>query len=129
MPVRPDMVGITVRDLQASLQFYRLLGLDIPVAPDDEQHVEITTPNGYRIAWDAEAMIKGIYPDWQTPTGQRVGLAFLCDSPAEVDTTYARLVAAGYTGRKEPWDAFWGQRYAVVEDPDGLGVDLFATLQ
>ena len=38
------------------------------------------------------------------------------------------LVEAGYTGEKEPWDAFWGQRYAIVQDPDGNGVDLFAPL-
>jgi uncharacterized glyoxalase superfamily protein PhnB len=29
----------------------------------------------------------------------------------------------------EPWDAFWGQRYAVVHDPDGNGVDLFCPLK
>jgi hypothetical protein len=28
----------------------------------------------------------------------------------------------------KPWDAFWGQRYAVVHDPDGNGVDLLAPL-
>jgi uncharacterized glyoxalase superfamily protein PhnB len=61
--------------------------------------------------------------------GQRIGLAFKCDSPAEVDAAYARITAAGYTGRKAPWDAFWGQRYAVVEDPDGNGVDLFAPMR
>ena len=60
--------------------------------------------------------------------GQAMGLAFKCGSPAEVDEVYARITAAGYKGRKAPWDAFWGQRYAVVEDPDGNGVDLFAPL-
>jgi uncharacterized glyoxalase superfamily protein PhnB len=45
-----------------------------------------------------------------------------------VDETYARVVAAGFTGEKEPYDAFWGQRYANVADPDGNVVDLFAAL-
>ena len=126
MPIRPDMVGLTVRDMQASLKFYRLLGLDIPDVPDSDPYAEVITPNGYRISWNKEEMVKGIYPDWEEPRGQRIGLAFLCDSPAEVDEVYARLVAAGYEGRREPWDAFWGQRYAVVVDPDGLSVDLFA---
>jgi uncharacterized glyoxalase superfamily protein PhnB len=45
-----------------------------------------------------------------------------------VDAAYQRLTAAGYAGRKEPWDAFWGQRYATVLDPDGNSVDLFAPL-
>ena len=46
MPIRPDMVGLTVRDMQASLRFYRLLGLDIPEVPDTEQFTEVITPNG-----------------------------------------------------------------------------------
>ena len=37
-----------------------------------------------------------------------------------------KLVSLGYDGYKKPWDAFWGQRYAVVHDPDGNAVDLFA---
>jgi uncharacterized glyoxalase superfamily protein PhnB len=45
-----------------------------------------------------------------------------------VDATYADLVGAGYEGHLEPWDAFWGQRYAAVNDPDGHTVDLFAPL-
>jgi uncharacterized glyoxalase superfamily protein PhnB len=28
----------------------------------------------------------------------------------------------------EPWDAFWGQRYATAKDPDGNHVDLFASI-
>jgi uncharacterized glyoxalase superfamily protein PhnB len=57
-----------------------------------------------------------------------MGLAFACDSPAEVDKLYGELVAAGYEGHKEPWDAFWGMRYALVHDPDGNGVDLYCPL-
>ena len=25
-----------------------------------------------------------------------------------------------------PWDAFWGQRYATVVDPNGVWVDIYA---
>jgi uncharacterized glyoxalase superfamily protein PhnB len=68
-----------------------------------------------------------IDPDWTPPKGgQPMALAFGCDSPEEVDQTYARVIATGHQGHKEPWDAFWGQRYAVVVDPDGNHVDLYA---
>jgi uncharacterized glyoxalase superfamily protein PhnB len=81
------------------------------------------------VSWDTIANIRSFAPDWEPPRGgHAVGLAFVCDSPAEVDKVYAELVEAGYTGRQEPWDAFWGQRYATVEDPDANGVDLFAAL-
>jgi len=128
MSIQPDMIGLTVRDMGAALKFYRMLGLAIPEAMEGEDHVEVITPNGYRIAWDNVELIKGLYPDWVEPVGQRMGLAFKCDSPAEVDATFARLTAAGYQARRAPWDAFWGQRYAVIMDPDGNGVDLFAAL-
>ncbi|HEV2092461.1 MAG TPA: VOC family protein [Rubrobacter sp.] len=59
--------------------------------------------------------------------GHRMALAFLLPTPAAVDEKYAELAALGH-GRKEPWDASWGQRYAVAADPDGNPVDLFAPL-
>jgi uncharacterized glyoxalase superfamily protein PhnB len=67
-------------------------------------------------------------PDWEEPRGHRMGLAFLAESPAEVDAVHARLTAAGYVSRKDPYDAFWGQRYATLMDPDGNPVDVFAPL-
>lgn len=125
---KPDMVGMVVADMGRALDFYRVLGLDIPAGVEGAPHVEVHS-NGYRIAWDSLAMMQGIYPDWQVPTqGQRMSLAFKCDSAAEVDQLYQQVLAKGYNGYKEPWDAFWGQRYAVVIDPDGNLVDLFAPL-
>jgi uncharacterized glyoxalase superfamily protein PhnB len=122
---KPDMIGITVRDMAKALAFYRLIGLDIPSGVETEQHVECKS-NGYRIAWDSLELMKSLNPDWVEPVGNRIGLAFLCESPAEVDALYERVVAAGYAGHKAPWNAFWGQRYAVVVDPDGNLIDLFA---
>jgi uncharacterized glyoxalase superfamily protein PhnB len=86
----------------------------------------VITPNGYRLSWNALEMIKQIDPE---PVGHRMELAFKCDSPAEVDAAHARLTEAGYHGYKPPWDAFWGQRYAIVDDSDGNHVSLFAELK
>ncbi len=61
-------------------------------------------------------------------TGHAIALAFCCATPAEVDELFAQLVAAGAPAKKQPWDAFWGQRYASVLDPDGNQVDLFCEL-
>jgi uncharacterized glyoxalase superfamily protein PhnB len=72
--------------------------------------------------------VKQLNPNWQPPVGHRMGLAFLCESPGLVDATVQGLAGAGYKGATQPWDAFWGQRYAQVEDPDGNVVDLFASL-
>ena len=123
---QPDMLGMVVSDMAAALRFYRLLGLDIPAEVENEPHVEVTLPGGFRIAWDSLEMIKGMDPGWVKPVGQRMTLAFKCDNAAEVDALHQRVVDGGYRSHKAPWDAFWGQRYAIVIDPDGNTVDLFA---
>jgi catechol 2,3-dioxygenase-like lactoylglutathione lyase family enzyme len=128
MPVKPAVIELVVTDMARTLAFYRLLGLEIPPDADGEPHVE-TAFAGLRLAFDTEDTIRSFDPGWTPPTGgHRSALAFSCDDPAEVDTTWARLTAAGHVGHLEPWDAFWGQRYAVVHDPDGRPVDLFAAL-
>ena len=127
MTPRPDLIGLVVADMAASLAFYRALGLDLPGDADGRPHVEHPLPGGLRLAWDTVATIRSFDPEWTPPTGShRVALAFACDSPDEVDDTYNRLVAAGHEGHKAPWDAVWGMRYAIVHDPDGNAVDLFA---
>ncbi|QKV92624.1 VOC family protein [Streptomyces sp. NA02950] len=129
MTPRFDAISMVVADMAAALAFYRRLGLDIPAEADTQPHAEATLPGGTRLLWDTVETVRSFDPDWTPPSGSgRISPAFLCDSPAEVDTVYAELVRAGAQGHKEPWDAFWGQRYAVVLDPDGNGVDLFAPL-
>lgn len=127
MTPRLDMIGLVASDLPRTLAFYRALGLALPPDADHAPHVEITLPGGLRLAWDTVDVVRSFDPDWQPPAGgHRAALAFRCEDAAEVDATYARMVDAGFTGHVEPWDAVWGQRYAVLRDPDGTAVDLFA---
>lgn len=121
-----NAIGIVSSNLRASIAFYRLLGVDFP--EDGEGHIEATLPSGLRFMLDAEEVVKSFRPDWARATGNQLALAFECASPAEVDETYEQVTAAGFVGEKEPWDAFWGQRYAQLADPDGVPVDLFAAL-
>ena len=123
-----NAIGLVTSDMAESCRFYRTLGVDVREPGPDDDHFEATLPSGVRLMWDTEEMIRGIDPEWTPPTGQRIGLAFHCGDPAVVDATYARLLEAGFRSKKEPWDAFWGQRYAQVLDPDGNAVDLFAPL-
>jgi uncharacterized glyoxalase superfamily protein PhnB len=53
-------------------------------------------------------------------------LGFKVGSRERVDEIYADLVAAGYRGQQSPYDAFWGARYAVIEDPDGNAVGVMS---
>lgn len=131
----PDMaptfnaIGLAVADMAAALTFYRRLGLDIPAEADTEPHAEAQLPGGVRLMWDTLELVRSLEPDLNLTDGDgRMSLAFQCADPAEVDTTYDRMTTAGYHGHREPWDGFWGQRYAVLRDPDGNSVDLYAPL-
>jgi catechol 2,3-dioxygenase-like lactoylglutathione lyase family enzyme len=127
MPARLDVIGLVVADMARSLAFYRRLGLVAPAEAEREPHVEISLPGGLRLAFDTEETIRSFDPDWTPPSGgDRMGLAFLMESPAEVNQVYDELTSLGYEGYKQPWDAFWGQRCAIILDPDGIGVSLFA---
>jgi uncharacterized glyoxalase superfamily protein PhnB len=123
-----NAIGIVVSDMATSIRFYRLLGLDMPDTPD-EGHVEASMPSGTRLMLDSEEVLRSFRPDWSRQTGNQLSLAFECSGPAEVDEFYARMTGAGFHGEKEPWDAFWGQRYAQLQDPDGVSVDLYAPLE
>jgi uncharacterized glyoxalase superfamily protein PhnB len=128
MSVRFDALGIVVDDMAGTLAFYRLLGLDIPVEADSEAHVEVNLARGLRLMFDTVDVVRS-FSEWEPPAGgHRIGLAFLCSSPGEVDERHTALVAAGYESHVDPFDAPWGQRYATVLDPNGNPVDLFAPL-
>ena len=121
-----NAIGIVASDAARSIAFYRLLGVDFPT--DGEGHIEATLPSGVRLMLDAEEVVRSFRSDWERTTGNQLALAFECASATEVDEVFERVRAAGFDVEKEPWDAFWGQRYAQVRDPDGVPVDLFAAL-
>ena len=119
-------IGLVVEDMDRSLAFYDRLGLKVPEDAAGP-HVELALPGGLRLMLDSREEIQKFDPAWSAPQGSpRVSLAFDCGTPSAVDEIYQQVIAAGATSHLEPWDAFWGQRYASVLDPDGNGVDLFA---
>lgn len=122
-----NAVGIVTTEMARSLDFYRLVGLDVPDTPEGG-HVNIEIGNGIRLMLDSEAEMRQFRPDWKRETGNQLALAIQYESPSHVDDAYARVTAAGFDGEKAPWDAFWGQRYAQLRDPDGVPVDLYATI-
>ena len=129
MAPRIDVVGLVVSDMAASLGFYRRLGFEFAAGAETEGHVETSLPGGLRLILDSTEIIHSFDPGWMRPTGDhRIALAFACESPAEVNSVYRELVDAGYESHLEPWDAFWGQRYASIHDPDGNAIELFAAL-
>ena len=132
MAPRLDAVGVVISDLARAVAFYRLLGVDFrPGAEDSEHgHAEAMLDGGVRLLLDTEASVSSFDPGWQRGDGQSgAALGFRCEGPAAVDQLYRQAVEAGARPNKEPWDAFWGQRYAQLRDPDGNPIDLYADLR
>jgi catechol 2,3-dioxygenase-like lactoylglutathione lyase family enzyme len=123
-----DQVNIVARDMDAAVAFYRRLGLDIPDrAPAwDPHHRSAEVESGADLDIDSEVFAQQWDAGWPGATRGGCVLGFKLASRAEVDRVYADLTGAGYRGQQEPWDAFWGARYAIVEDPDGNAVGLMS---
>jgi uncharacterized glyoxalase superfamily protein PhnB len=122
-------IGVVVEDLDRARSFYRLLGLEIAEDPEGHGHAEVELPGGLRLMFDTVDTMKSFDPSWSRGQGSpTAALAFAFDSPADVDAKYEELLAAGGQKHLAPWDAFWGMRYASLRDPDGNGVDLYASV-
>ena len=125
---RLNAIGLVAADLGRSAAFYRALGYDVPEpTPESGGHLDIDL-GGFRLMLDSEEVIRSFDSDWSGSGGGRVSLAVQCASPEEVDRRHVELSALGSGSHLEPFDAFWGQRYATVLDPDGVHVDLYAPL-
>ena len=125
---RLDAVTVTSTDLQKTVAFYTQLGFVFAPLGAEDRHVEPMTKDGdVRLMIDAAGLIEQLTGHRPVPPNH-ASFAMLCDSPAQVDAIAAAVKSAGHALTVEPWDAFWGQRYATVKDPDGYQIDLFAPL-
>ena len=126
---RIDAIGIVSSELDRTVAFYRALGCDVP-EPSAEMGGHVEIPLGAaRLMIDTEEVIRSFSPDGESPARGHVTLAARCASPAELDQRHAELSGLGEGSVLEPFDAFWGQRYASVLDPDGVQIDLYAALE
>ena len=124
---RLDAVGVVVSDMATSVAFYRRVGVAFDDGAEASDHAQADLGGGVRLMLDTAELIQSIDPQWSPTSPGRVSLAVALEQPDDVDALYAELAADGY-GHAEPWDAFWGQRYATAVDPDGTRVDLYAPL-
>ncbi len=126
--MRLNALGILCADIHASLEFYRSLGVPFGDFDPAEGHYSADVGGGIRLMLDTHEIAASFIEGFTPPQGNDVmTLAVEFDTPREVDAAYASITAAGHPPVRAPFDAFWGQRYATVADPDGNHVDLYAT--
>lgn len=124
-----DAVAVSTSDMDRAKAFYALLGFDFVGGFESDDHVEPVRRAGEpRLMIDSAALMEKLTGEPPRAPNHSI-FAMLCDSPAEVDAYAANIKEAGFAVLTEPWDAFWGQRYATVADADGYRIDLFAALE
>jgi predicted enzyme related to lactoylglutathione lyase len=123
-PLALSQINIVVSDMPRTLDFYRRFGWTIETPT--HEHAVATLPNGMSVDFDSHGFVPVWDSGYQGGTGGTTVLGIRVKTRASVDELYADLVAAGHHGRQPPYDAFWGSRYAIVEDPDGNPVGLMS---
>ena len=129
-PRRLDGINLVTADMDAIVAFYRRLGADIPESEiwrsdTGAHHVTVAMEGGLSLEFDSVELAR-VYNAGYEPgrsAGQEL-IGWAAATREEVDALYDDLVGAGYRGLQPPWDAFWGSRACVVEDPDGRHVGI-----
>jgi catechol 2,3-dioxygenase-like lactoylglutathione lyase family enzyme len=127
-----NQLNIVTSDFSRSADFYRRLGIAIadPLvnASGKPFHAAGTDEHGSAIEFDSPDFARVWNRGWSGvhELAGRIVLGFGCETRDDVDRIFAELTQAGYRGLIAPYDAFWGSRYAIVEDPNGLAVGLMS---
>jgi uncharacterized glyoxalase superfamily protein PhnB len=122
-----DQINLVVKDMDASLAFYDRLGVDLPgwMPQWDAHHRSANMGGGLDFDLDSAKFAS----QWNEGSrGPACVISFKLSSSDAVDALYADLAAAGYVGQQPPYDAFWGARFAIIEDPDGNPVGLMGPI-
>jgi len=126
-----DGVNLVVSDMDASVAFYRRLGVTIPdQGPWDGDHrTAETREGGAGFEMDSTTFVPRWNSGWPGSTGRGTAVfGFKVATRTDVDRIHGDLTSAGYVSQQEPYDAFWGARYAIVEDPDGNAVGIMSPM-
>jgi uncharacterized glyoxalase superfamily protein PhnB len=127
-----DQINIVSASMRETIAFYRLMGIEIPDPPPGKSgepfHVNCKTGGDTDLDLDSDAFARVWNEGWRGAgdLGGRIVIGFAVETREAVDEMYLKLTQAGHKGLQKPWDAFWGARYAIVEDPNGIAVGLMS---
>jgi catechol 2,3-dioxygenase-like lactoylglutathione lyase family enzyme len=123
-------VNVVVADMERSLAFYRLLGVelgDMPPPWDAHHRTVSNVGDEVVVEFDSAVSVGNWAPGWdQVRTGAVIG--FVVDSDDAVDVLVEAVSQEGHRVIQQPHNAFFGARYALVEDPDGIGVGIMGPI-
>lgn len=125
MKPRITVVTLAVDVLTRSVAFYRD-GLGWPtegIIGEELEHGAVAffdLAGGLRLAlWPRASLAHDAGVDLAPPSSTELSLGHNVANPGEVDSVFARAVAAGATVVKPPAATFWGGYAGYFADPDG----------
>ena len=127
-----DQINLIVGDVRASADFYRRLGVEFRESEgsgwEPPFHANGELKNDFEVDLDAPRFAQVWNRAWvgRTDLVGKVVIGFSLPTREKVDELYAEITQAGYRGLAQPYDAFWGARYAIVEDPNGIAIGLMS---
>jgi AcrR family transcriptional regulator len=124
------MVGVIVEDMPRAVEFYRRLGVAVPVGAETQEHVEI--PMGGLTFFLSTASANATWDPARTPLapgGYRIVLEFYLETAEALDAKYEELTGLGYASHCAPYAVTPELRFAMVDDPDGNTILMSASTE
>jgi predicted lactoylglutathione lyase len=115
-------VNFVVTDLARAKEFWALLGWQS--TPRHPHAAVLSFPNGMNVVLHEPEFARLWDPAYAGPNAGSTVVDVNLSSRDAVDETHARVVEAGHTSSVDPWDTFFGARYAIVCDQDGHRIGL-----
>ena len=115
-------VNLIVTDLQRAIAFWELLGWSS--VPRHDHAAVITFPSGMNLVLHEPPFARRWDPAYQGPAAGSTDIDLNLPTREAVDDAHRRALEAGFAGSVEPWDTFFGARYAIICDQDGHRVGL-----
>src|SRR5688572_26412368 len=129
-----NQINLISDDFDSTIDFYRMLGMQVRDphhTPSGEPfHAEHQPQEGTMLEIDSATFARVWNRGWagEDALNGRIVVGLSVSSRDEVDNLYREATARGHRALQEPYDAFWGARYAVLEDPNGLAVGLMSPI-
>ena len=127
-----DQINLISADFEKSVAFYDIVGIAHPEIFRNSSGTPVHAGGhgGEGIDHDIDSPeFAGVWNAGWKGASDLVGkvvVGFRVATREEVDHRASELEAAGYKVLQPPYDAFWGARYAIIEDPDGIAVGLMS---
>lgn len=127
-----DQLNIISANFDATQGFYRVLGIEIeePARTGEGEpfHASHRPAGGVALEVDSPRFARLWNEGWagEADLAGRILLGLRVADRETVDRLYAAATGRGHKGLQPPCDGFWGARYAIIEDPDGVAVGLMS---